>query len=350
MPINIGNKLESDFRNPIGMLSDCHRRIERFLGALLSIAEQAAGGPIPEDHRKHFETALRYFSEAAPKHTLDEEESLFPRLLEHKSYETDSALAILEVLEAEHVTASERHSIIDKLGNEWLLQATLSEAATDLLISNLKRLQSDYGTHISLEENNLFPLADRLLTPGEKRLIALEMAGRRGVQLDTPSPAQSNSFSDLLLLHKELDEMFFEHQRALVRGDFESALQKLEDYERHLDKHIRDEETILLEIYGARVAAPLGGSVEIFLNEHRKIREYVVLFKAECINLSAAVDRERAAIFLLDSQTIFKKLMVHHDTRERKFLYPLLDDVTAFDERRNIFDKLELRPSQPRGL
>jgi hypothetical protein len=28
MPISIGQKLESDFRNPLGLLSDCHRRID----------------------------------------------------------------------------------------------------------------------------------------------------------------------------------------------------------------------------------------------------------------------------------------------------------------------------------
>jgi hypothetical protein len=31
MPIVIGAKRESDFTDPIGMLSDCHRRIEMFL-------------------------------------------------------------------------------------------------------------------------------------------------------------------------------------------------------------------------------------------------------------------------------------------------------------------------------
>jgi hypothetical protein len=31
------------------------------------------------------------------------------------------------------------------------------------------------------------------------------------------------SFSDLLRLHHELDELFFEHQRALIRGDLEVA-------------------------------------------------------------------------------------------------------------------------------
>ena len=33
-----------------------------------------------EETRVALESALRYFREAAPKHTADEEESLFPRL------------------------------------------------------------------------------------------------------------------------------------------------------------------------------------------------------------------------------------------------------------------------------
>lgn len=49
MPIEIGQKLESDFRNPLGLLSDCHRRIERFLNALIVIAEEARGNKLNED-------------------------------------------------------------------------------------------------------------------------------------------------------------------------------------------------------------------------------------------------------------------------------------------------------------
>jgi hypothetical protein len=36
--------------------------------------------PLTEETRAALETALRYFREAAPKHTADEEESRFPRL------------------------------------------------------------------------------------------------------------------------------------------------------------------------------------------------------------------------------------------------------------------------------
>lgn len=150
------------------------------------------------------------------------------------------------------------------------------------------------------------------------------------------------SFNDLLTLHRQLDEQFLEHQRALIRGDLESASNILDRYERQLLDHIRDEEEILLPIFETRVEAPVGGSAEIFRNEHTKIRDYVALLKDEIPKLAKATDRERAAIFMLDSETTFKRLMVHHDTRERKFLYKLLDEATTEDERLDLFQKFIL--------
>jgi hypothetical protein len=45
MPIVIGAKRESSFTDPIGLLGDCHRRVERFLAVLVHVAEQAHGEP-----------------------------------------------------------------------------------------------------------------------------------------------------------------------------------------------------------------------------------------------------------------------------------------------------------------
>ncbi|HZR47003.1 MAG TPA: hypothetical protein VFA47_09885 [Candidatus Manganitrophaceae bacterium] len=39
--IRIGEKMESFSINPLGLLSDCHRRIERFLNGLITVAAQA---------------------------------------------------------------------------------------------------------------------------------------------------------------------------------------------------------------------------------------------------------------------------------------------------------------------
>ena len=77
MPVQIGGKTHS-FREPTGLLSDCHRRIEMFLGSLVRVA-QLVEKPLDADARTAMETSLHYFREAAPKHTADEEESLFQK-------------------------------------------------------------------------------------------------------------------------------------------------------------------------------------------------------------------------------------------------------------------------------
>lgn len=76
MPIQIGVKTHS-FSDPTGLLSDCHRRIEMFLSVLEAIAA-VIDRPASEETRQSLESALQYFDQAAPKHTADEEVSLFP--------------------------------------------------------------------------------------------------------------------------------------------------------------------------------------------------------------------------------------------------------------------------------
>lgn len=125
MPIVIGAKRESDFTDPIGMLGDCHRRIEMFLNVLVRVAEQARGGALNEEQRGALETALRYFREAAPKHTADEEESLFPRLRRIESADVRALMARIESLEEEHVCAERSHGEVDSLGRLWLKDGML---------------------------------------------------------------------------------------------------------------------------------------------------------------------------------------------------------------------------------
>ena len=75
MPVVIG-AAQNGFTNPIGLLSDCHRRIDRFLKTLEAVADH--GGVLDAPCRKALQTALEYFRSAAPRHTADEEEDLFP--------------------------------------------------------------------------------------------------------------------------------------------------------------------------------------------------------------------------------------------------------------------------------
>jgi len=178
MPIAIGQPLENDFHNPLGMLSDCHRRIARFLETLITVAEQAQGGALSSEHRGALETALSYFREGAPKHTADEEDSLFPRV---RARAAGKRFALLSVLHSDHVAVVEQHDEVDELGRSWLGGGRLNEGDTQRLLTLLRGLRETYQEHIEIEETRLFPFAARILTALDLQEIGKEMAHRRGL-------------------------------------------------------------------------------------------------------------------------------------------------------------------------
>ena len=51
MAIQIGAKLDSGFDDPIGMLKDCHRRIESFLGIFCVVVDRAQGRRLTEEEQ-----------------------------------------------------------------------------------------------------------------------------------------------------------------------------------------------------------------------------------------------------------------------------------------------------------
>ena len=183
MPITIGAKPESSFDEPIGLMSDCHRRIEKFLAQLLFIARDNAGRELPEDRRSAFETALKYFRGAAPLHTEDEEVSLFPRL-RGAGQAAEDALTKIEKLEADHRVADEAHAEVDRIGSRWLAVGGLPAYDAEYLIELLEKLQATYARHIAIEDNEVFPVAARLLDAESVRQVGREMAVRRGLDPD----------------------------------------------------------------------------------------------------------------------------------------------------------------------
>ena len=65
-----------------------------FLGTLQAVSD-VIDRPATDDVAQALETALRYFSQAAPKHTADEEESLFPRPRQVANPEVTTSLSRL---------------------------------------------------------------------------------------------------------------------------------------------------------------------------------------------------------------------------------------------------------------
>ncbi len=177
MPVQIGVKSHS-FSDPTGLMSDCHRRIEMFLGTLERVAS-VIDRPLTEEKRPALESALRYFREAAPKHTADEEESLFPRLRQMHLPEVEGAIERLELLEHDHILAGSLHAEVEELGRRYLATGRLEAAGVEAFRKAIAGLVSTYKQHINIEDNLVFPLAARLLSSTHKLAIADEMAGRR---------------------------------------------------------------------------------------------------------------------------------------------------------------------------
>lgn len=181
MPITIGAKQESNFDDPIGMLSDCHRRIERFLGALIAVTDQARGNELNGDQRASFTNALWYFQESAPKHTADEEESLFPRLRRNAAGQLLPVLTQIDGLRKDHIRAEMNHQEVYRLGQAWLQRGRLAPQELSQLADLLNELRQMYERHIAVEDYEVFPCAIQLLSKGEQLELGLEMAKRRGV-------------------------------------------------------------------------------------------------------------------------------------------------------------------------
>jgi hemerythrin-like domain-containing protein len=179
MLLKVGQRADHGFDEPLGLLSDCHRRIEHFLSVLTAIAGQTAGGALDASRRSQLEGALQYFAVAAPRHTDDEEQSLFPRLAASLDTRAAEALDMMRRLERDHAEAGQHHTAVDRLVRDWLRDDALHAEAVRTLRAALAQLQALYARHIAVEDQHLFPAAARILSADDLRHIGREMAARR---------------------------------------------------------------------------------------------------------------------------------------------------------------------------
>lgn len=194
MPILIGEKPGPDFRDPLGLLADCHRRIEKFLKILGTVTHHVQGARLDAEQYQALDVALRYFRESAPKHAADEEESLFPRMLSN-TRNAGEATSLIKGLDEDHRGLNELHKQIDDLGRRWLAADRLTSPEIARFAGLIAEVREVYARHISQEESELYPLAASLLEADDFEAIAAEMAQRRGLvwrQTQTPTRPRPN--------------------------------------------------------------------------------------------------------------------------------------------------------------
>jgi len=165
-------------------MSDCHRRIESFLAVFGRVLDRYGSRDLDEEGVSALRTAQRYFREGAPRHTEDEEDSLFPRLRELGRDDLSELLDAADRLERQHDEAELLHASVDARVDRWLNAGRLSSADAEAMAADLEELDRLYTEHIAFEDKVLFPAAARVLGADALRRIGEEMAARRGRNTD----------------------------------------------------------------------------------------------------------------------------------------------------------------------
>ena len=177
MGIQIGAKPDSGFDDPIGMLKDCHRRIEHFLNILCLVAERAPGRALTQEEADAVQAALQYFRVGGQRHTADEEQSLFPRM--RSDEKAAATLKQIESLEADHRAADDLHLAVERLYSAWAQGQPLTPEEEQKLRAATQRLKQLYDGHIRIEEDLVFPTAKESLDQNALAAIGEEFRERR---------------------------------------------------------------------------------------------------------------------------------------------------------------------------
>lgn len=175
MAVQIGALPDSGFDDPIGMLKDCHRRIESFLEILCIVVGRAHGRSLTSEERDAVQAALHYFRTGGQRHTADEEESLFPRLRESDA----NSLKEIDRLENDHREANDLHASVERLYLAWTACGELPPRDALQLQTETQRLKELYSNHIQTEETIVFARAAQVLDSGAIAAIGTEFRFRR---------------------------------------------------------------------------------------------------------------------------------------------------------------------------
>ena len=166
------------FEVPLEMLSACHLRIEQQCSTLRRLVPHLAAHGADGEARAAAASAIRYFETAARHHHADEEDNLFPALIE--SMAGSDAVCLRELtrgLSAEHRELEARW----RRARQVLERVVAGEDAS-LAAADVEALVGLYERHIEREEQELLPMAARLLGDEALDMIGRAMRERRGIE------------------------------------------------------------------------------------------------------------------------------------------------------------------------
>lgn len=166
------------FDAPLEMLAACHQRIRRQCDTLRRLLPHVQRHGTDTQAREAAQAVMRYFDRAAVNHHADEEQDLFPALVEAMA--GSDAVCLRELVN----TLTRQHR---ELAVRWqaLREALLGVATGDgaaLAPQLVEDFVCAYTQHLQREENELLPMAARLIDDAKLQQIGRAMRLRRGIE------------------------------------------------------------------------------------------------------------------------------------------------------------------------
>lgn len=162
---------------PLEMLSACHGRVASQCDTLQRLDQHLAQHGSDTAAREAATAVMRYFDLAAPHHHADEEQDLFPHLREAMA--GSDAVCIRQLTDR----LCAEHRVLE--GQWQALRAVLQGIAQGQAVrpapGQVDAFVAAYQAHIECEENELLPMATRLLADAQLAQIGQAMRQRRGI-------------------------------------------------------------------------------------------------------------------------------------------------------------------------
>jgi hemerythrin-like domain-containing protein len=167
----------ASFDAPLQMLDACHQRLQRQCDTLRRLVPHVAAHGSDANAREAAQAVMRYFDKAAVDHHADEEEDLFPALLEAMA--GSDAVCLRELID----TLTQQHR---ELEAHWqaLRRVLAAVAAGENVVLDaalVERLIDGYAAHLAREDTELLPMAARLIDEATLQCMGQAMRQRRGI-------------------------------------------------------------------------------------------------------------------------------------------------------------------------
>lgn len=162
-----------NLENPINDFSGCHKGMLAEFAKLKALPQQLQQADTAEAARNTAEALRRFFINVVKPHHDDEEFELFHVVRESLKKHPESAMlavGYIGMLVEEHRHLEKSWARIDKT-----LKQIANGKPTELDLDKLTQFAADYIAHAEFEETYFLPLADKLLSQGDKAKLGMSL-------------------------------------------------------------------------------------------------------------------------------------------------------------------------------